>query len=83
MLSKTAIALIRLYQITISPYLGNNCRFYPSCSEYALQAYKEYGFITGTFLTLKRLLKCGIWNPGGYDPLPERQEKQEQHEVKE
>lgn len=77
MLSRLAIILIKMYQVIISPYLGNNCRFYPTCSNYAVQAYSEYGFIKGTVLTLKRLLKCGIWNPGGYDPLPERK-----HEVK-
>ena len=72
MLSRIAIILIRSYQILISPYLGKNCRFYPTCSEYALQVYKEWGFIIGTKLTLKRLLKCGIWNPGGYDPPPKK-----------
>ena len=73
MLSRAAIALIHIYQILISPYLGSNCRFYPTCSDYALQAYREYGFMKGTILTLKRLLKCGIWHPGGYDPLPLRE----------
>ena len=84
MLSRTAIILIRMYQVIISPYLGDNCRFYPSCSDYAIQAYHEYGFIKGTILTMKRLLKCGIWHPGGYDPLPKRHERHEiKHEVKE
>lgn len=81
MLSRTAIILIKVYQVIISPYLGRNCRFYPTCSNYALQAYQEYGFIEGTILTLKRLFKCGMWHPGGYDPLPERREKN--NEVKE
>ncbi len=79
MLSRIAVILIRLYQIIISPYLGNNCRFYPTCSNYAIQAYNEYGFIMGSVLTVKRLLKCGVWHPGGYDPLPDNNRK---HEVK-
>ena len=79
MLSRIAVILIRLYQIIISPYLGSNCRFYPTCSNYAIQAYNEYGFIMGSILTVKRLLKCGVWHPGGYDPLPEKKRK---HEVK-
>ncbi|MBQ3644998.1 MAG: membrane protein insertion efficiency factor YidD [Synergistaceae bacterium] len=70
--SKIAVILIRMYQILISPYLGKNCRFYPTCSNYAIECYKEWGFFKGTFLTFRRLLKCGIWNPGGYDPPPKK-----------
>ena len=70
MLSRLAIILIRAYQLIISPYLGNNCRFSPTCSVYAIQVYKDWGFLRGSWLTLKRLLKCGPWNPGGYDPPP-------------
>ena len=70
MLSRLAVILIRAYQLIVSPYLGNNCRFCPTCSEYAIQVYKEWGFLRGSWLTLKRLSKCGWWNPGGYDPPP-------------
>ena len=74
MLSRLAVILIRAYQLTISPYLGNHkCRFYPPCSVYALQVYKEWGFLRGSWLTFKRLIKCGPWNPGGYDPPPKKQ----------
>lgn len=65
-----AVKLIRGYQVFISPMLGAHCRFYPTCSQYALIAFKEWGFLKGAWLTLKRLLKCGPWNDGGYDPPP-------------
>lgn len=73
--AKLAVLLIRAYQIFISPYLGKHCRFYPTCSNYALQVYSEWGFMRGTLLTLKRLLKCGAWNPGGYDPPPTKHKR--------
>ena len=71
MLSRTAIILIRFYQLAISPYLGKNCIFSPTCSEYALQVYKDWGFIKGSWLTLKRISRCCVlWSDGGYDPPP-------------
>ncbi|MBQ7561705.1 MAG: membrane protein insertion efficiency factor YidD [Synergistaceae bacterium] len=72
MLSRLAIILIRIYQIFISPFIGAHCRFYPTCSNYALSVYKEWGFFRGTWLTLKRLIKCGAWNPGGVDLPPKK-----------
>lgn len=70
-MSKLAILVIRFYQKFISKYilLGGNCRFYPTCSEYSLQAYRKYGFIKGTYLTINRILRCHPFNDGGYDPL--------------
>lgn len=62
--------LIRFYQLSISPFLGQRCRFYPSCSEYAKQSIQNHGAIYGLFLTIKRILKCGFWHPGGHDPVP-------------
>lgn len=67
---KLFIALIRLYQWTISPMLGSPCRFYPSCSVYAIDAIAKYGVIKGSILTGKRLGKCHPFHPGGYDPVP-------------
>ena len=67
-----AILLIRGYQIFLSPLLGARCRFYPTCSQYALIVFREWGFFKGGALTLKRLLKCGPWHEGGYDPPPMR-----------
>jgi putative membrane protein insertion efficiency factor len=63
------IALIKLYQFTLSPFMGGQCRFHPTCSWYALEAYHKYGPIRGTWLTLRRLLRCHPFNPGGYDPV--------------
>jgi len=63
------ISLIRFYQLVISPFLPSSCRFYPTCSEYALQAIKKYGFFKGTFIGAKRLVKCHPFHPGGYDPV--------------
>lgn len=66
-----AIFLIRLYQRTVSPLLGDRCRFSPSCSQYGIEAFSKHGFCKGLFLTAARLLRCGPWHPGGYDPVPE------------
>jgi uncharacterized protein len=66
-----AAALIRLYQWTLSPLLGPTCRFYPSCSHYALQSILRFGFFHGSWLTLKRLGRCHPWHPGGFDPVPQ------------
>lgn len=66
-----SLALIKIYQLAISPFLGNVCRFYPSCSHYAHEAISTHGFFKGFYLTVKRLLACGPWSKGGYDPVPE------------
>ncbi|RKY78487.1 membrane protein insertion efficiency factor YidD [candidate division KSB1 bacterium] len=62
--------LIRFYQKVISPGLPATCRFYPTCSEYSIQALEKYGFVKGTILSVKRVSRCHPWNPGGYDPVP-------------
>ncbi|MGH8630728.1 MAG: membrane protein insertion efficiency factor YidD [Burkholderiales bacterium] len=64
------LGTIRLYQYLFSPWLGKQCRFYPTCSEYARQAISRYGSIRGTWLGLKRLARCHPWHPGGADPVP-------------
>jgi uncharacterized protein len=64
------IYLIKLYQAAISPFLGNNCRFYPSCSEYAICALKKYGIAKGMWLSIRRILKCHPFHPGGIDYVP-------------
>ena len=61
---------IRIYQKAISPAFPPNCRFVPSCSEYARQAVQKYGVCRGLWLGLRRLLRCHPFNPGGYDPVP-------------
>ena len=62
---------IRLYQRLLSPLLGPRCRFYPSCSHYALQASHQHGPLRGSALAAGRILRCHPLNPGGYDPVPE------------
>ncbi|MCB8816819.1 membrane protein insertion efficiency factor YidD [Desulfosporosinus shakirovi] len=63
------IGMIRLYQVLISPLKGQTCRFYPSCSEYSAQALLKYGLIKGSWKSIKRILKCHPFNPGGHDPV--------------
>ena len=62
--------LIRSYRLLLSPFVGWHCRFYPTCSAYALAAYSQYGWAKGSYLTLQRLLKCHPWHAGGCDELP-------------
>lgn len=74
MLNKVAtfplLILIRGYQLIISPLLGSNCRFIPTCSEYAIESLRSYGLIKGCYLTIKRIGKCHPWGGHGYDPIP-------------
>jgi uncharacterized protein len=63
-------ALIRVYQYLIRPMLGSNCRFAPSCSDYALEAVQKYGALKGGWLALRRISRCHPYHPGGYDPVP-------------
>ena len=65
-----AIGLVKLYQKFISPLLGNNCRFQPTCSFYAIEAINMHGVVKGCWLALKRILKCHPLNAGGEDPVP-------------
>ncbi|MCU0388552.1 MAG: membrane protein insertion efficiency factor YidD [Chitinophagaceae bacterium] len=64
------IALIKIYQWIISPILGPKCRFTPTCSQYALEAFKKYGPFKGFWLALKRISRCHPWGGHGYDPVP-------------
>jgi len=69
MIKKFLIILLRFYKAAISPYLGNNCRFTPTCSEYAMEAIGRYGALKGSWLAIKRLLRCHPFCKGGYDPV--------------
>ncbi|MBK8519732.1 MAG: membrane protein insertion efficiency factor YidD [Ferruginibacter sp.] len=69
-LSFPFIALIKLYQWIISPWLGSKCRYTPTCSHYGIEALKKYGPIKGIWLTAKRISKCHPWGGHGYDPVP-------------
>ena len=70
LLSKMLIGLIRLYQITLSPYIGRACRYTPTCSNYGIEAIRKHGPFKGTWLTIKRVLSCNPWGGSGYDPGP-------------
>lgn len=62
------IAMVRAYQILISPWLGANCRFTPTCSAYMIEAITKYGCLRGTCKGVRRIFRCHPWNPGGHDP---------------
>lgn len=69
------MGIIRFYQIVISPLTPPTCRFYPTCSHYGLEAINRFGPIKGSWLTIKRIVKCQPFHPGGFDPVPEKKEK--------
>ncbi|MDB5932121.1 MAG: hypothetical protein JWR60_3828 [Polaromonas sp.] len=70
-LPRTALmGLVKAYRLLISPALGSNCRFEPSCSAYSLQALEQHGAAMGSYLTLRRLVRCQPWCEGGHDPVP-------------
>ncbi|HAS35254.1 MAG TPA: membrane protein insertion efficiency factor YidD [Flavobacteriales bacterium] len=64
------IALVRIYQFGISPFLGANCRYHPTCSQYSVEALREHGVLKGLWLSIKRILSCHPWGGSGYDPVP-------------
>ncbi|MGY8808479.1 MAG: membrane protein insertion efficiency factor YidD [Fidelibacterota bacterium] len=66
------VALIKGYQTFLSPLLGSNCRYQPTCSHYAIEVIKEWGSFKGSALALKRILKCHPWSESGYDPIPRK-----------
>lgn len=67
------IRLIRLYQLTLSVVIGPRCRFYPSCSSYAMEAIEKHGILKGTWLSMRRIGRCHPLNPGGLDPVPDNE----------
>lgn len=64
------IGLLKAYRYGISPYLGRNCKFHPSCSVYAIEALQKHGLLRGLRLAVWRVLRCNPWSAGGYDPVP-------------
>lgn len=71
-LVRVLVASIRLYQVVLSPWLGPACRFHPTCSEYAIGAFRSHGMSRGAWLTLRRLARCHPMGGDGFDPVPER-----------
>ena len=69
-LQRLLVGLIRLYQIALSPYFGSQCRFTPTCSEYAKDAVKKHGAFKGAWLAIRRIGRCHPYHPGGHDPVP-------------
>lgn len=78
MIRSIFIAILRGYQYLISPLLGNRCRFHPTCSEYMIEAVRRFGIFKGVYLGFKRLARCQPMCEGGFDPVPELKEKQQQ-----
>jgi uncharacterized protein len=70
MIKSVFIRLIKTYQYLISPLMAPSCRFTPSCSQYSIEVIAKHGVLRGSWLSLKRVLRCNPWNPGGYDPAP-------------
>ena len=73
-MKKIIILIIKTYQIALSPLLGSNCRFHPTCSEYTIQAVNEHGVYRGLILGVKRISKCHPLGPKGYDPVPDKKD---------
>ncbi|MBD99363.1 MAG: membrane protein insertion efficiency factor YidD [Verrucomicrobia bacterium] len=69
---KFFVFLIRIYQYTLSPFLGAHCRYQPSCSAYSIEAFKLHGLIKGCYLSIKRISSCHPWGGSGYDPVPKK-----------
>lgn len=64
------LGLIKFYRYAVSPMLGRNCRYFPTCSEYAAEAVTKYGALRGGWMAVRRVCRCHPWHPGGYDPVP-------------
>ena len=79
-MKRVLIALVRAYQLVLSPLMGSQCRFQPTCSHYAIEALQVYGAWRGSWLALKRIGRCHPWHPGGYDPVPHANDEVKKHE---
>ncbi|GAA4622717.1 membrane protein insertion efficiency factor YidD [Cellulomonas oligotrophica] len=75
------LALLRVYQVVVSPMTPPTCRFYPSCSQYAVVAVQRHGALRGTWLAIRRLLRCHPWNPGGVDDVPPARPAHRHHDA--
>lgn len=73
-LIKPFIILVRIYQLVLSPWLGSNCRYQPTCSTYMIEALKEHGLLKGLWLGIRRIGRCHPWGSHGYDPVPKKKD---------
>jgi putative membrane protein insertion efficiency factor len=71
-MKRLLIAVVKAYRLLLSPWLGNGCRFHPTCSAYALEALERHGAAAGSYLTVRRLARCHPWCDGGLDPVPDQ-----------
>lgn len=69
-MARILISMIKAYQVFLSPFFGQQCRFYPTCSQYALETINKHGAIVGSYYAVRRLLRCHPWHAGGHDPIP-------------
>jgi putative membrane protein insertion efficiency factor len=70
MMARILISVVKVYQLLLSPFFGQQCRFYPTCSHYAVEAIQKHGALLGSYYTVRRLLRCHPWCDGGHDPIP-------------
>jgi putative membrane protein insertion efficiency factor len=70
MMARILIWIVRVYQLLLSPFFGQQCRFYPTCSQYSVEALQKHGAMLGSFYTARRLVRCHPWCAGGHDPIP-------------
>ena len=70
MMARILVIIVKAYQLVLSPFFGQQCRFYPTCSHYAVEAIQKHGALRGSYYTVRRLLRCHPWCDGGHDPIP-------------
>jgi putative membrane protein insertion efficiency factor len=69
-MARILMNMIKIYQLCLSPFFGQQCRFYPTCSQYAIEVINKHGAFVGSYYTIRRLLRCHPWHVGGHDPIP-------------
>lgn len=79
-MKRLLLAIIRAYQYLLSPWVGNQCRFYPTCSHYAAEAIQRHGAVKGSWLAMRRIAKCHPWHPGGFDAVPGSSNPRPEHD---
>lgn len=70
MMARILVWIVKAYQLVLSPFFGQQCRFYPTCSQYSVEAIQKHGALLGSYYTIRRLLRCHPWCEGGHDPIP-------------